>query len=616
MASKVQARSAVADRETHLEIDALDHDPWPQRAVYLLVLGAALGLAFDALVGDPQRGWTGDVLRISAAFAIFAGGAVFALTLERLRWLWSVAFALAAGLVVGSVFFWNGSPAGWRSEQGWQLVAALLAIVIAAPLFQSSRDAGRWRPDYVPVHVYSWGNLILWGAAWAFVLIVYLLAQLLAELFSLIGIDLLREALRKSWFTSMLIGAAVGAAFGLLRDRDKMLGLLQRVVMTVLSVLTPILAAGLLLFVLALPFTGLAPLWEQTKSTTPILLVCVIGAFVLANATLGRSREEESKQPLLRYSAVALGAVMLPLAVVAAVSTWLRIDQYGFTPARLWSLVFVAVCLAVALAYFASLVIGRLQWSDRVRRSNMRLAIGICGLALLLATPLIDFGAISTRDQLARLQNGKVSPEQFDWAALRFDFGPAGERAARRLARNGPSLPIRNMAQRVVDQKSRYDAEMSQEIGAEAALSPRAIAVRPVQAEVPPALRELILQDPIEGGGTCSGKGECILFWRPGEKTAVAVHDGCAASVVGRQAQVAPEANCRIMVEAFRERQGNWEMASDEQRLPPEPNMSQAQVAESLRRERAALDSGEVEIREIRMRQVFLGGKPVSGRFE
>jgi hypothetical protein len=58
-------------------------------------------------------------------------------------------------------------------------------------------------------------------------------------------------------------------------------------------------------------------------------------------------------------------------------------------------------------------------------------------LALLLSTPLANFGAISTRDQLARLASGKVSPEQFDWAALRFDFGPAGRRALERLASSG-----------------------------------------------------------------------------------------------------------------------------------------------------------------------------------
>ena len=48
--------------------------------------------------------------------------------------------------------------------------------------------------------------------------------------------------------------------------------------------------------------------------------------------------------------------------------------------------------------------------------------------------PLVDFGAISTRDQLARLERGRVGPDQFDWAALAFDFGPSGRAALTRLA--------------------------------------------------------------------------------------------------------------------------------------------------------------------------------------
>ena len=81
-----------------------------------------------------------------------------------------------------------------------------------------------------------------------------------------------------------------------------MVRLLQRVVTTVLAVLAPVLGVGLILFLVALPFTGLGALWEATKSTTPILLACVIGALILANAVIGNGAEEEVDQP-----AAALG---------------------------------------------------------------------------------------------------------------------------------------------------------------------------------------------------------------------------------------------------------------------------------------------------------------------
>src|SRR3546814_17187371 len=57
-------------------------------------------------------------------------------------------------------------------------------------------------------------------------------------------------------------------------------------------------------------------------------------------------------------------------------------------------------------------------------------------LAAFLALPVLDFGTISTRDQLARLESGAVAAEKFDWAALAFDFGPSGRKALAELARS------------------------------------------------------------------------------------------------------------------------------------------------------------------------------------
>ena len=48
------------------------------------------------------------------------------------------------------------------------------------------------------------------------------------------------------------------------------------------------------------------------------------------------------------------------------------------------------------------------------------------GLVRLLALPLVDFGGISARQQVARLNAGEVSAEDFDYAALRWEFGDAG----------------------------------------------------------------------------------------------------------------------------------------------------------------------------------------------
>ncbi|RYE54440.1 MAG: hypothetical protein EOP48_12325 [Sphingobacteriales bacterium] len=103
---------------------------------------------------------------------------------------------------------------------------------------------------------------MLWCLAWAFVGVVILLSFLLAALFDLIGIELLKDLLQKEWFWRPLVGLAFGLGLALLREQRRIVSLLQNVAMLVLGVLAPVLAVGLGLFLLALPFTGLQPLWE------------------------------------------------------------------------------------------------------------------------------------------------------------------------------------------------------------------------------------------------------------------------------------------------------------------------------------------------------------------
>jgi hypothetical protein len=193
-----------------------EHEPWPARAALLAGLGALLGLAFDAAIRVGAFQWSEDPARVALASLIAVAGISFAFTLERVRWLWSLLFAVVAGLIVALAFYWNGTPSGQSAGDEWRIFAALLAIAIAAPLFQSFRDEGRLKLDDTRVHAHAWTNIVLWFACWAFVLISYLLALLLGELFHLIGIDLMRDTVRKPWFSTMLVGAALGAAAGLL----------------------------------------------------------------------------------------------------------------------------------------------------------------------------------------------------------------------------------------------------------------------------------------------------------------------------------------------------------------------------------------------------------------
>lgn len=573
------------------------------RPLILAGLGLVAGLVVHLILGPGFRDNLTTLQASSVTGMVLVAG-LTGFTLERRRWWWSLLFAAALAVVGALVVAWNGTPEDWSVGEGWRMVSLLLAVAVAAPLFQAARDEGARRFPYESVHDHAWINVVLWFACCVFVAIVFALAWLLALLFDLIKIDFLKELLERDWFWRALIGLAFGAALGLLREHDGVVRLLQRVVAMVLAVLAPVLAVGLVLFVLALPFTGLDALWEATKSTTPILLFCVAGALVLANAVIGNAPEQERRFPLLRYGAMGLAAVMLPLAVLATIAISLRTGQYGFTPQRLWAIVFVALACLWGAAYLYALVRGRLDWAARIRPLNLVLAFVVCGVALVLATPLVSFNAISTGDQVARLESGKVTPEQFDWRALAFDFGAPGRAALKRLQASTNAI-IKARANEVASAKMRWEVRDTSEQARNRAQVTANVRMLQPGATLPEALRERMAQ-----GYTCTREQKCGVLLID-EKEALVLEDGCfAASKRPSAKESSPlpppvRIACRDGIR-FRLENGKWEQGSS----------ARAVSAEDDRAISDGYAAGDIEIRTVPRRQVYVGGVPVGEPFE
>lgn len=570
--------------------EAEDRSPvWPLRPLLLAVLGFATGLAVHLLVGDlPDFKFT-PLLMAELTFITVSAGLI-GFTVERRSWPVAVIFSVMAGAIAAAVVWWNGAPDQWSGGDGWRGVSLLLAIAIAAPLFQAARDEGRVRFPYISVHDHAWTNIVLWGASWAFVGVTIALAFLLSQLFHLIKLDFLKDLLEKDWFWRVLIGTAFGGGLGILREHDVVVQTLQRVMLTVLSVLAPVLAIGLIAFVLALPFTGLAPLWEA-GSATGILLACIVGSLILANSVIGNAPEEERRFPALRYGAMGLGIVMLPLGIIAAIAIGLRIGQYGFTPERLWALTFVILACAYGVAYLVSLVRGRLDWAAKVRPANLNLAFGTCAIALLLATPLVSFNAIATHDQVARLESGKLSPEKFDWRALAFEFGEPGRAALERLKKS-TNAAIRERAETASKADNRWEVAEIQPTREE--LSKKLRVLPAGSAPLAPELLDKL-------GRYCADSNCTVIVIDPGKQAAF-IHSDCFDT-----ARKWPCDNATVVKLV----DGKWQEIGDAART-----LNGERAPGEVKAQADAFAAGKVEIRSVARRQVFVGDKPVGDPFE
>lgn len=430
--------------DTALEAGQFQEEDWPLRPWVLAGVLSALGLLISFLTQRPEGAdytWEIPAWRMGLTAFCGAGGIAFALSLRRENAKEAAPFAALIGAVIGLLsWHYAGHQEGYASFQ-FNIAASVLASLIAVPLFQAGFHRRRFALDYKHTHFYTWTDAISGALALAFVGISWGVYVVLSELFALIGVLILKDLMDLFWFGWTFSGLMFGAGLGVLRNQLKVLGMLQRVVMLVAGILAVPLAIALALFIVSALFSGLDVLWKATSSATPLLMAMSAGSFVLIHAIIRDDDDEMSQSRIQQIAAIVLAAGILPLAIFAAISSGIRIDQHGLTPERIWAAIVVSVAVSSgALLYWAllrsALAKNIAEWPSRLRYGNLRFAVVLCGIALVLALPIFDFGAISARSQLSRLESGEVKAEEFDYSALRWDFGDAGREVLAELAKS------------------------------------------------------------------------------------------------------------------------------------------------------------------------------------
>ncbi|NUB46313.1 DUF4153 domain-containing protein [Fertoebacter nigrum] len=321
----------------------------------------------------------------------------------------SVALVAAGLLVLASLRFDDvdglfGHPA--------PAFAFTLLASIPLPFLIAAAGPG-WR-DYPTLFSESWGIVVRSAAAWVFVAVVWALIFLSDALLALVGITLIDRLIDIDIVPFLITGITLGLALAVVVELGDVVS--PYLILRLLRLLLPVVLAVMALFILALPVQGLSR-FLGGLSVAATLLAMAVAAATLVTSAIDRTAAEAVAGPLMLRATQGL-ALMLPVpAALAAYAIWLRVDQHGWTPDRL----FAAKAAVLALGYgviYALAVLRGAGWMDRIRQGNVTMALALLVVSALWLTPLLNAEAISARDQLARFEDGRVAVADLDVTAL------------------------------------------------------------------------------------------------------------------------------------------------------------------------------------------------------
>lgn len=460
----------------------------------------------------------------SAVYFVSACGLSLHLTRDAKNSLRSYAMAGSLGLLtaLAALWVWSQMPELTHADKphlylgddlrtNSYIFAAVIINYVLIAYQQVYRQGGDFSFPYQELFRHSWNNffIILVGAI--FTGILWGLVAMCAALFNAVNITLFHDIFISQQFAFIATPAFFGLGMSIGRDNTQIINTLRNVAMSVIRVLLPVLAVIAIGFMATLPFTGLAPLWA-TKRATYLALGMVAIAVVFMNAVFQDGRPEPPYRKWLLRVVEAL-IVLLPVyALISIFSMWMRIDQYGFTPMRVYALTCAIIALLYAAGYAASVFIKSIAWMGAMRKVNVVMSIAVAAVAVLLHTPLLDPLTISANNQFGRLTEGRVDPKKFDYAQMRFSFGRVGYEKLKELEASvggAEARTIKEMVAATWKLNSKWDKPGMDE----AELKPSDIKLFPRERKLPGAVFSYLRKKiPDYESRGCAKKKDCMLI--------------------------------------------------------------------------------------------------------
>jgi peptidoglycan hydrolase-like protein with peptidoglycan-binding domain len=414
------ALGGLAGFSLYLLSEVLQYDSLPERVAFALTVFATVFFAAVLALAGPVR------LRQSA------GGAALVAAVVTLLLSWAgFRFEAIEGLFGGPM----------------HAMAAFALCTLPLPFIIAWYGAGL--RDYPTLFTEAWGIVVRSGTALVFTGLVWGVIALSDMLLDIVGLTVIQDLLELDAVPWLIAGVVLGIALAVVEELRDYIS--PNLILRLVRLLVPVVLVVMVVFCVALPIQGFAGVFDNLSAGATLLIMTGAGAALVSTA-IDRDDVEATHSLLLAWSARAL-AVILPVpAGLGAYAIWLRVEQYGWTPERVFAALVAVMAMAYALLYCGA-VLRRSAWMARVRQVNIWMAGALIVLSALWLTPLLNAERIAANSQIARLNAGALTAENLepydyeDWglagddllAALREKAKEPGQEAlASRLASGAP----------------------------------------------------------------------------------------------------------------------------------------------------------------------------------
>ena len=333
---------------------------------------------------------------------------------QRALWYW-MALIFVVVLAMSVWLKWQVEDSDkWRQHEvfmfyGWRL---LLMAMLALPWIQYSLHVSREQARYPHFYRQLWLNALTLLIVFVANGLFWLVLLLWSEMFKLVGIPFFSTLFFDTdWFGYVAFGLITALAVVLVRTQSRLATAVQKLLTFIATGLLPLVALLALMFILTLPFTGLEAISQRVSAAGLMSTLTLL--LLLLMAIVREPQKEALPYPgALRYL-IKCSLIVAPIyMLIAGWSLWVRIQQYGWTPERLYGVLVVVVLLVWSFGYLASILRrGRnpLELQGPVILGVSLLALG---LLVLLSSPVIDAWHISVNSHMGLYHSGKIKPDQ------------------------------------------------------------------------------------------------------------------------------------------------------------------------------------------------------------